>query len=201
MFSFIKGKIVAKTPTAVVIETGGIGYEILIPVLTFDKLPPIGKEANLFVHLSISDTEGLRLFGFYSEEEKQFFKKLITVSKIGPKTAISILSVLSTKDLANAILSNDISLIKTVPGIGKKTAERLIVELKDKVSIQEGVLSANQLTGKDSNIFFEAESALITLGYKSAEIKKVLSIISKIDHPNTVEELIKLSIKHLYTKR
>ena len=201
MFSFIKGTLIAKSPTLAIVEAGGIGYEIFIPVLTYDKLPDLGKEITLFVHLNVSDTEGFRLFGFISEEEKLLFKKLITVSKIGPKTAISILSVLSAKDLSNAILSNDVSLIKTVPGIGKKTAERLVVELKDKVKPSaEYTLPANtSLTNQ--NLFIEAESALITLGYKLSEIKKIFNMIAKTDYPQTVEELIKLSIKYLYNKR
>ncbi len=201
MFAFIKGILITKTPTAVIIETGGIGYEILVPLLTYDKLPEIGKTVKLHVILNFTETEGLRLFGFYTSDEKFLFKQLVSVSKIGPKTALSILSVLSVNDLTQAILSSDVGLIKSVPGIGKKTAERLIIELKDKVVLQDDTVINLDKSSENRNIILEAESALITLGYKSSDIKRVLKNISSENNIQNVEELIKIAIKNLYSKR
>jgi len=199
MFAFIKGKLVAKSPLNAILETAGIGYEILIPLLTFDKLPKIGEEATLFIHFSFSETDGIRLFGFYTIAEKAMFKKLISVSKIGPKTALSVLSTLSIAELKNAIILRNISLITTVPGIGKKSAERLVIELRDKISESDVNIKMDSISQRD--IFTEAESALITLGYKQASIRKIFAELSKTDYPKSVEALIKLAIKNLYEKR
>ncbi len=201
MFSYISGKLISKTPTKVVVETAGIGYEIFIPLLTYDKLPQTDDFVKLFVQLIISDTEGLRLFGFFTYDEKEVFKQLISVSKIGPKLALSILSVLSVNELANAVISKDIALIKSVPGIGKKTAERLIIELKDKIAAKAEEDFVNIKTENKRNLFIEAESALITLGYKNSEIKKVLQELAKNQSFANLEELIKSAIKLLYSKR
>lgn len=199
MFAFIKGILISKTPLNAVIQAGGVGFEIFIPLLTFDRLPQIGEEATLFIHFSFTETDGVRLFGFYTSEEKMMFKKLIAISKIGPKTALSILSTLSINELKNAILLKDIALISTIPGIGKKSAERLVIELRDKIGDKEITLEVKGANRRD--IFTEAESALITLGYKQVEIKRVFAELSKVNHPKSVEELIKIAIKNLYKKR
>ena len=134
MFSYINGILTQKTPVSIVIECGGVGYEIFIPLSTFDNLPEISKQVKLQIHYSFNDIDGVRLFGFFSVEEKELFRYLISISKIGPKIALSILSGLSVEDLIHAIQTGNVDLISTIPGIGKKTAERLNIELKEKVS-------------------------------------------------------------------
>ena len=201
MYAYINGILTQKTPVSIVIECGGIGYEIFIPLSTFDNLPEIGKQVKLQIHYSFNEIDGVRLFGFFTIEEKELFSNLITISKIGPKIALSILSGLSVVDLIHAIQTGNVDLISTIPGIGKKTAERLNIELKDKVSNIKiaGKTYISQLGISD--IVQEAETALITLGYRQFEIRKEISRQIKNNDFTTSEEIIKAIIKSLYKKR
>ncbi len=201
MYAYINGILTQKTPVSIVIECGGVGYEIFIPLSTFDNLPEIGKQVKVQIHYSFNEIDGVRLFGFFSVEEKELFRYLISISKIGPKIALSILSGLSVEDLIHAIQTGNVDLISTIPGIGKKTAERLNIELKDKVS-------NIKIAGKTyisklgiSDIVQEAETALITLGYRQFEIRKEISRQIKNNDFTTSEEIIKAIIKSLYKKR
>lgn len=200
MFSYLKGNLTKKSPFLAVVDCNGVGYEINIPISTFDKLPEIGKKVEIQIHFSMNESEGIRLFGFWSSEEKEMFRQLLSISKIGPKTAISVLSGISVPNLIRAVQTADIKLISTVPGIGKKSAERLIIELKDKV----GKIAFEDVPIADlekMDIVREAESALITLGYKLYEIRKVLFRLTKENDFNSSEELLKAAIKDLYKKR
>lgn len=201
MYAYINGILTQKTPVSIVIECGGVGYEIFIPLSTFDNLPEISKQVKLQIHYSFNDIDGVRLFGFFSVEEKELFRYLISISKIGPKIALSILSGLSVEDLIHAIQTCNVDLISTIPGIGKKTAERLNIELKDKVSnikiAGETYISKLGI----SEIVQEAETALITLGYRQFEIRKEISRQVKNNDFTTSEEIIKAIIKSLYKKR
>ena len=201
MYAYINGILTQKTPVSIVIECGGVGYEIFIPLSTFDNLPEIGKQVKLQIHYSFNEIDGVRLFGFFTIEEKELFSNLITISKIGPKIALSILSGLSVVDLIHAIQTGNVDLISTIPGIGKKTAERLNIELKDKVSNIKiaGKTYISQLGISD--IVQEAETALITLGYRQFEIRKEISRQIKNNDFTTSEEIIKAIIKSLYKKR
>ena len=133
MFSYLKGILSKKEPVTIVIDCNGVGYEVNIPLSTFDKLPDVGNEVKILVHYSFNEVDGARLFGFLTPDEKELFRHLISISKIGPKLGLSILSGLSVEDLIRAVQRGDIGLISTIPGIGKKSAERLIIELKDRV--------------------------------------------------------------------
>ncbi|MCD4819603.1 MAG: Holliday junction branch migration protein RuvA [Candidatus Cloacimonetes bacterium] len=200
MFSYLKGSLAEKAPVHAVIDCNGVGYDINIPLRTFDRLPEIGKEIQLFIHFSFTESDGIRLFGFYSLDEKKLFKQLISISKIGPKTALSVLSTLSVSDLVNAVQMGNIGLISTVPGIGKKSAERLIIELKDKV---KNIMPEN--LGLPSNlmpidILVEAETALTTLGYNTIKVKKTISLLMKENKFKNSEEIIKAVMKYLYRK-
>ena len=201
MISYLKGVLSGKEPVIAIIDCQGVGYEVNIPLSTFDKLPKIGNEVKLLVHYSFNEVDGVRLFGFITSEEKELFKRLIAISKIGPKLALSILSGLSVEDLIHAILMGDVSLLVTIPGIGKKSAERLIIELKDRV----GSIHADQLLKEGgigrSDMIKEAESALLTLGYKQFEIRKVFSALLKEQEFTSSEEIVKAGIKALYKKR
>ncbi|NQV17097.1 MAG: Holliday junction branch migration protein RuvA [Armatimonadetes bacterium] len=200
MFSYLKGILAKKSPFSAVVDCNGVGYEINIPLSTFDKLPEIGKTVEIQIHFTMNESEGIRLFGFWSLEEKEMFRQLLSISKIGPKTAISVLSGISVPDLIRAVQTSDVKLISTVPGIGKKSAERLIIELKDKV----GKIAFEDVPIADlekMDIVREAESALITLGYKLYEIRKVLTKLTKENDFDSSEELLKATIKDLYKKR
>ncbi|HAB54470.1 MAG: Holliday junction DNA helicase RuvA [Ignavibacteria bacterium RIFOXYB2_FULL_35_12] len=191
MIGFLTGKIISSKPTKVMLDVNGVGYIVGISINTFEKIS--GKEiASLFIHTSVKE-DSISLFGFHSEAEKEMFELLISVSGIGPKIALSLLSGIQTDDLKNAIQSSDISRIIAVPGIGRKTAERLVLELKTKVDQikEEGVL-AIPLSVKS-----EAVSALSTLGYNSKFADNVVRNILQTQPTLSLEELIKKALGEL----
>ena len=201
MYSYLRGILSEKYPTTIVIDCKGVGYELFIPLSTYDKLPETGKEVKILVHYSFNESDGVRLFGFYSDEEKLLFRQLINISKVGPKLALSVLSGLSIADLIHAVQTGDVDLITTIHGIGKKSAERLIIELKDKV----GNITSKPLDGNypdaDSDLIQDAETALLTLGYKRYDARKIISKLMKEKDFSTSEEITKAAIKALYKKR
>jgi len=192
MIHHLSGKLVEKTPTSVVIECGGVGYFVHISLFTYDKL---GKDEHckLLTHLSIKE-DAHTLYGFISDSERQLFRQLISVSGVGANTARLILSSMDPDRIAGAIAVSDVNSLKAIKGIGEKTAQRIILELKGKVSKQsEGsVFSAAHNTSRD-----EALSALIMLGFNKVGVEKVLQKLIT-DNPNySVEELVKLALKNL----
>jgi len=201
MVAYLKGKLSSKLPTAITIDCGGVGYEVNVSLSTFDKLPQIDEQLQIFIYYSFNQNDGVRLYGFLTAAEKQLFQQLISISKIGPKIALGILSGISVNDLIRAIQIGDIVLISTVPGIGKKTAERLVIELKDKVGnikVGDDFMTANAV---ERDILHETETALVTLGYKRFEIKKAIAEISQNHQFTSSEEAIKMVMKSLYKKR
>jgi Holliday junction DNA helicase RuvA len=200
MYSYLEGKISEKSPVLMTLDCNGIGFEINIPLSTFDQLKEVGEITRLYIHYSFNEQDGTKLYGFLTKLEKQLFRLLISVSKIGPKLGLGILSGLPAKDLISAIVSENSGLIATIPGIGKKTAERLIIELKDKVTILGGK-PENIYKVSNSDFIQEAESALITLGYKQFEIRKMIAGLVKENEFNSSEEVVKAVIKSLYRKR
>lgn len=201
MFSYLKGILTEKKSAIAVIECMGVGYEIHIPLSTFEKLPLEGNKAKLYIYYSFNETDGAKLFGFSSRLEKKMFKLLISISKIGPKIGLAILSGLPTQDFIRAILQEDIYVLSTIPGIGKKSAERLVIELKDKVP---DLLEAGDVEGISQELGTsakDAETALLSLGYKHMEIRKAINSLLKDKSFNSSEELIKATIKSLYNKR
>ena len=201
MYSYLKGVLSEKYPTSIVVDCNGVGYDLFIPLSTYDKLPETGKDVKVLVHYSFNESDGVRLFGFYSDEEKLLFKQLINISKVGPKLALSVLSGLSVADLIRAVQMGDVDLLTTIHGIGKKSAERLVIELKDKVGNITTMSSESDYPGTDSEIIQDAETALLTLGYKRYDIRKIISKIMKENDFSTSEEITKSSIRALYKKR
>ncbi len=197
MFNYLNGNVTELNPIYCVIDCNGVGYEVEIPLSTYEKIRRL-NQVKLLIHFHQTD-EGTRLFGFISSEEKELFRKLISISRVGPKIALSMLSALPVSTIINSILNDDYSLLSKVPGLGKKTAQRLIIELKDKVSdieIQGDAIGSTKL----NDVAKEAENALITLGYKAFEIRRALQEIIKEEPDIGVEELIKKSIRSLYKK-
>ena len=132
MIAHLRGRLISKHPNQAIVEAGGVGYDVIITVPTFSELPALGGEVALHIHTHVRE-DALALYGFLRPEEKQLFEKLITVSGIGPKLAITILSGMATSEMVGAIRSNDFARLTKIPGIGRKTAERMCVELRDKL--------------------------------------------------------------------
>ncbi len=202
MYSYIKGElseIVAENH--IVVENGGIGYNIYIPGQVLSLLPGVGEEVKIYTYLCVRE-DAFILYGFLTRDDLNVFKLLIGVSGIGPKGALAILSVMSTDDLRFAVLSDDAKAIAKAPGVGNKTAQRLIIELKDKLSLEDAfeqklshtqeAVSGNGLKG----IRKEAVEALVSLGYSSTEALKVLRDI-EITEDSSVEDILKLALKQM----
>ena len=189
MISYVEGRLVEKAPTSAVIDVGGVGYGVHIPVSTFEKLGPLGSSARLFTYLSVKD-DRMELFGFSSADERRLFLMLISVSGIGGRTAISILSGAKPGELKGAIASGDQRVISSIRGIGKKTAERLIVELKDKFTEED------TRAGAAAGPFDDAITALRSLGLKGAEAEQALNrVIKEKGSEIPVEEMVREALK------
>jgi len=176
MIAHLRGKLLAKHPNQAVVETGGVGYDVTISVPTFSQLPAIGGEVALHIHTHVRE-DALALYGFLRSREKVLFEKLITVSGIGPKLAITILSGMAADEMINAIRSNDIARLTRIPGIGRKTAERMVLELRDKLALEKHgeTAAAPALSAAEEDVL----SALVNLGYQRAAAEKALASISK----------------------
>ncbi|MBO4581482.1 MAG: Holliday junction branch migration protein RuvA [Bacteroidales bacterium] len=195
MIDYINGSITEKTPTYVVIECAGVGYMIHISLNTYSHLPQINRQCKLLTHLQIKEDAHV-LFGFSSAEERHMFRMLINVSGIGPSTAQMMLSAMSVSELVSCIASGNASALQTIKGIGGKTAQRITIELKDKVSKIE--VDANIFSNMDNNLRAEALSALTSLGFaKTAAEKAVDKVIGNNDGSLSVEDIIKQSLKLL----
>ncbi len=198
MIARLKGTVLESSPLLVVLEAGGVGYEVHIPVTTAEKVPAIGAECSLFIH-SVYREDSATLYGFAGRDDRDFFRLLVEkVSGIGPKIGISILSRMSTDLLRSAIASSDVGLLSKCPGIGKKTAERLVIELKDKVGLASTgsvtSLGETDVSGGAST-FQDAVASLMTLGYKPADADKLVrKAVSKLSPDASVEALIKTAL-------
>ena len=179
MIAYLKGSLARKTPGFVWIEAGGVGYEVRISLQTFSALPEDG-EVSLFTHFHVREDAQL-LYGFKSEGEKNIFLHLISISGVGPNTALMVLSSLSVEELHHALVNQDVAVIKAVKGIGQKTAERIILELKDKLSLEGSAESSNIPSFSNNTLRQEALSALSTLGFtKSAAEKGITQAIKAL---------------------
>lgn len=196
MITCLKGILIQKSPTSLVIDVNGVGYYLNISMNTFENVPPIQKEIFIFTEMIVRE-DNISLYGFHTESERQLFKLLISVSGIGPKSAIGILSGVSLSEFRDAILTSNISLLQKLPGIGKKTAERLIVELKDKFSKMSSNIDSSSGTFGNNEIVEVASLALESLGYsKLLATKSINSALKQIDKADfTSEDLIKLALK------
>ena len=193
MIGSLIGLIKEKTPSAILLEVNGIGYEISIPLSTSFQLPKVGESAFLLTHLVVREDQH-SLYGFATEEERKLFRALIKISGVGAKLAITILSGTNVTGFIQSVVNEDIDALVHLPGIGKKTAERLVVEMKDKIS----EISDEQHNLQDSGVksaVAEAINALVNLGYKTKDAKNILD---KIDSEElSVEDLIRQALKSL----
>jgi len=197
MIAKIKGNILEKTPSTIIVETGGIGFEVLISGRTFEKIPETGDLVELDIYTHVREDD-LKLVGFFSKDEKEIFLKLLSVSGISIKIALSAITIYTFTELKRLITIKNVDLIKRIPGIGKKLAERIILELKDKFDeedMTEGVLAGGGI--KDEKLF-EVRQALKTLGYNGREIDKALIKIKPEDiKDKKVEEILKTALKEV----
>ena len=195
MIAKLSGTLAEKTPSRVIIETGGVGFEVLISSRTYEKLDVEGSSVSLNIHTHVREEE-IRLVGFHSLQEKDLFLKLLGVSGISVKIALSSLSIYSWQELKTIILKKETDLIRRIPGIGKKLAERMLVELQDKFE-DESAQYISQKQGENKNIS-DTVQALKTLGYSSSEINDVMKNISldKLEGKST-EEVLKLALKKM----
>ncbi len=176
MIAHLRGKLLAKHPNQAIVETGGVGYDVTISVPTFSDLPGVSGEVALHIHTHVRE-DIIALYGFLRSAEKKLFERLITVSGIGPKLAITILSGMAADEMVNAIRGNDIVRLTRIPGIGKKTAERMVLELRDKLPAEQpGEIAASPtLSAVEEDVL----SALVNLGYQRANAEKALAGMSK----------------------
>ncbi len=196
MITFLKGRLIQKDPTHVVIDVNGVGYHLNISLQTFAE---IKDQENVFIHTHLAIREDAHLlYGFSTEAEKKLFQQLISVNGIGPSTAIVMLSYLSSDELKQAIVQEDVSTLQRIKGIGGKTAQRVIIELKDKLRKDLSDDGGQGITGiKHNTLRNEALSALITLGItKSAAEKSVDTVLKKSGNTLTLEDLVKQALKN-----
>jgi holliday junction DNA helicase RuvA len=195
MISHLKGQLSYKSPEHTIVDVNGVGYQVFTPLSTYYALPGKGETVFLRIYTRVREDE-LKLFGFLTEEEQTIFQKLITINKVGPKLALGILSGMSPTDLISTIMSNDSARLSTIPGVGKKTAERLTLEMKDKLA--DMALELIDRPASTEGYYDDALSALINLGYKKPEAEKALKVIYEKDGKNaSLEELIKESLNIL----
>ena len=199
MIALLTGRLALKAPSHLALDVQGVGYEVFIPLSTYYNLPNVQDSLTLSIHTHVRE-DAIQLFGFSTPQEKDAFVLLLSVSGIGPKSALGILSALPVSDLVAAIQSGDVEKLETVPGIGKKSAGRLVLELKDKLTKLHPALmppDAQLLKGRDEQ-FDDALSALTNLGYRASDAKEALKAAQQSrSGPLTLQELIRESLKKL----
>ncbi|HIW20450.1 MAG TPA: Holliday junction branch migration protein RuvA [Candidatus Dorea intestinavium] len=200
MISYVKGTLAGVYDAKVVVDVGGVGYLIALSNATISNLPSIGEEVKIYTYLNVKD-DNIQLFGFLTWDDLEIFKQLISVSGIGPKGGLSILSVLSPDDLRFAILAGDTKAINAAPGIGKKTAEKLIIELRDKIKIED-TLKGDTTSAVDAiepgsdDIKAQSVMALVSLGYGNTEALRAVNKV-KIEETDSVEDILKQALKFM----
>lgn len=200
MYHYLNGKIAEKTPVAVILDVNGIGYEVRISLSTFSGLPNLGEAVKLFTHFIVRE-DLQALYGFVTEEEREAFKLLISISGIGPKLAITLLSGVTLPELKHAIQEKNISVLTAISGIGQKTAERVIIELKDKIGKAE--ISAGKELVHDASIsdqmVEDSVLALVSLGYTKQKAKDAVQKVlrASLSKKVSVEEIIRAALKHV----
>lgn len=206
MIGRLQGQLLEKKAPEVLVDVNGVGYEVLVPMTTLYQLPEIGGKVTLSIHFAVSENSQA-LYGFYDKKDRELFRTLIKVSGVGPKMALAILSGMETDQLVSCVMEDNVSALVKVPGVGKKTAERLIIELRDKLKTwqvarsplaeMEAASQPQTDGGQGSDIVAEAESALVALGYKPVEASKMVASVLRAHSVTRSEELIRLALRSL----
>lgn len=195
MIGRIQGRLLSKQPPQLLVDVGGVGYEVEAPMSTFYTLPAIGEQVVLHTHLSIREDAHL-LFGFSSATEKALFRALIKVSGVGPKLALNVLSGMGVNDFWEVVRDGDVARLTKMPGVGRKTAERLVIEMRDKAGASDGVVAkagATAAVGAAVSPLQDAKHALDALGYKPAEIQRLTEAV--YEDGMTTEQIIQAALK------
>ena len=200
MIGHLSGKLTFKQPSQVVVDVGGVGYEVTIPLSTFYEVGEIGSELSLFIHTHVRE-DVLQLFGFRTRSEKDMFLKLTSVSGVGPKLAITILSGMPVGELIQVIGAGDAGRLTAIPGVGRKTAERVAMELRDKLKgitpAAEAVAAYGGAAASDTGIVDDAVSALVSLGYPKPLAERTVASVASESGERTIESLLKRSLRKL----
>ena len=194
MIARLEGKLLDKQAPCVLIDVNGVGYEVNVSLNTLVSLPEIGANLALLMHFVVRE-DAQTLYGFISSRERELFRALIKVNGVGPKMALGILSGMTVDEFSTAVFSEDIGLLVKLPGVGKKTAERLVIEMRDIID-SVGLTSAIDSSNENKDVRLEAEGALISLGYKQQDVSKIMSKLD-LKSVSTAEDIIRLALKSI----
>jgi len=203
MITFLDGKLASALPTQAIVDVGGVGYEIFIPLSSYDKLPAAGQDIRILTHLHVREDAQI-LYGFMTAPERDLFRLLVNnVSGIGPKLALAVLSGMSVNSFKTAVVNSDVASLSKISGLGKKTAERIVLELKDKLGVAAAweAASAMHAPTPEQEQANEAVLALIALGYKQSDAHKAVREMQEKDEAKPAEELVKLALKRMAAGR
>lgn len=203
MISFLRGEVAQVLPDRIVVEVGGVGFEVLVSVRDAADMPPAGEDVKLYTYMSVSE-DAIRLYGFLSQDDLNVYKTLITVSGVGPKAALGILGVMSANDVRFAVFSEDDKALAKAPGIGGKTAKKLILELKDKLKLEDAIQGADarfQSAEASSSAAIDAEladavQALTALGYSNSEALRAVRKV-KVTEEMSTQDILKQALKQI----
>lgn len=202
MIYYVAGMLAAKSERSIIVDHQGIGLEILVPETVLETLPAVGSDVKIYTFFHVKE-DGMQLFGFLSEQDKKLFQQLITVNGIGPKGGLAIMGALSSDDIRMAILSDDAKTIALAPGIGPKTAKKLILELKDKIDLESALQdvpgeqnASVRSSGAKNDIVTDAVDALTALGYTPTDAMRAVRAVA-LTEDMTVEELLKLTLRNM----
>lgn len=202
MIGRLKGILLEKHPPHLLVDVQGVGYDLLAPMTTFYQLPEVGSTVVLHTHFSVSET-AQQLFAFVSLEDRALFRQLIKVSNVGPKMALGIMSGMDSAEFVRSVMSNNLNALVQLPGVGKKTAERLVVEMRDRLRDWSGPVGAETaavvkaVAGPQNQMLVDAESALIALGYKPTEAAKAINAVLAEQPVERSEDLIRLALRSM----
>ncbi len=204
MITFLHGHLANALPTQAIVDVGGVGYEVFIPLSSFDKLPPVGQAVQILTHLQVREDAHI-LYGFMSTAERDLFRLLVNhVSGIGPKLALAVLSGMSVSHFKSAVVNSDVASLSRISGLGKKTAERIVLELKDKLGVAAAweVASGAQAPTAEQGQANEAVLALIALGYKQVDAHKAVRDLQQSGKQiDSAEDLVRLTLQRLVSGR
>jgi Holliday junction DNA helicase RuvA len=203
MITFLNGKLVSALPTQAVVDVAGVGYEVFIPLSSYDKLPAVGGPIRILTHLAVREDAHV-LYGFMTTAERDLFRLLVNnVTGIGPKLALAVLSGMSVDNFKAAVVNSDVASLSKISGLGKKTAERIVLELKDKLGVAAAweAASAVHAPSPEQEQANEAVLALIALGYKQVEAHKTVREIQERGEAKAAEDLVRLALKRMAAGR
>ena len=203
MITFLDGKLVSALPTQAIVDVSGVGYEVFIPLSSYDKLPAAGQSVRILTHLHVREDAHV-LYGFMSAAERDLFRLLVNhVSGIGPKLGLAVLSGMSVNNFKSAVINSDVAALAKISGLGKKTAERIVLELKDKLGVAAAweAASATHAPTPEEEEANEAVLALIALGYKQVDAHKSVREMQQKGEAKSAEDLVKLALKKMAAGR